>query len=160
MKFIKWIERNPINAAYFFGFCVCLAIASPNIKANMVAMGEVQKLTQDNNTKQMRLMATQQSIESQAVIADSRYKSGCIMVVASNFPDKLTALEDGKPVIDAARQRPLSPGAVVCDGFGNTGVIVTRDGKPVVGEMAFTGNDSLISLAKRKANKEYSLPRN
>jgi hypothetical protein len=126
----------------------------------MAAMGEVQKLTQDNNTRQMRLMATQQSIESQAAIADSRYRSGCIMVVASNSPDKLTALEEGKPVIDAARQRPLSPGAVVCDGFGNTGVIIRKDGSPVVGEMAFTGNESLISSAKKKANKKYSLPRN
>jgi hypothetical protein len=158
---MKWIKRNPINAAYFFGFCVCLAIAYPNIKANMAAMGEVQKLTQDNNTKQMRLMATQQFVESQGEIADSRYKFGCIMVVAFNSPDKLTALEEGKPVIDAARQRPLSPGAVVCDGFGSTGLIVrAKDGKPVVGEMAFTGNDSLISSAKKKANKKYSLPRN
>ena len=157
---MKWLERNPVNGIYFFGFCVCLAIASPNIKANMAAMGEVQKLTQDNNTRQMRLMATQQSIESQAAIADSRYRSGCIMVVASNSPDKLTALEEGKPVIDAARQRPLSPGAVVCDGFGNTGVIIRKDGSPVVGEMAFTGNESLISSAKKKANKKYSLPRN
>lgn len=156
---MKWIERNPMNAAYFFGFCVCLAIASPNIKANMAAMGEVQKLTQDNNTKQMWLMASQQSIESQAEIADSRYKSGCIMVVASNSPDSLTALEEGKPVLDAARKRPLPSGAVVCDGFGNTGVIVKTRKTPVVGEMAFTGNQELVDAAKKRANKRFSLPR-
>lgn len=157
---MRWLERNPMNAVYFFGFCVCLAIASPNIKANMTAMGEMQKLAQDNSTKEMRLMATQQSIESQAEIANSRYKSGCIMVVASNSPDSLTALEEGKPVMDAARKRPLSAGAVVCDGFGNTGVIVKVDKKPVVGEMAFTGNQKLIDAAKRRANKRYLLPRN
>jgi hypothetical protein len=156
---MKWVERNPVNAIYFFGFCVCLAIASPNIKANMAAMGEVQKLTQNNNTKQMRLMATQQSIESQGEIADSRYRFGCIMVVASNSPDSLTSLEEGKQVMDAARKRPLSAGAVVCDGFGNTGVIVEIDKTPVVGEMAFTGNETLINAAKKRANKRFSLPR-
>ena len=156
---MKWLKCNPMNAVYFLGFCMCLEIASPNIKANMTAMGEMQKLAQDNSTKQMRLMATQQSIESQAEIANSRYKSGCIMVVASNSPNTLTALEDGRPVMDAARNRPLSAGAVVCDGFGNTGVIVKVGNKPVVGKMAFTGNQNLIDAAKKRVNKRYLLPR-
>ena len=81
------------------------------------------------------------------------------MVVAFNSPDSLTALEDGRPVMDAARNRPLSAGAVVCDGFGNTGVIVKVDNKPVVGEMAFTGNQNLIDAAKKRVNKRYLLPR-
>jgi hypothetical protein len=148
-----------MTSVWFCGLCLCFAFSYPNLKANMTAMGEVQKLAQDNSTKQMRLMATQQSIESQAEIADSRYKSGCIMVVASNSPDSLTALEDGRPVMDATRNRPLSAGAVVCDGFGNTGVIVKVGNKPVVGEMAFTGNQELVDAAKRRANKRFSLPR-
>ena len=156
---MRWLDRNPVTAGYFLGICVCLAIASPNIKANMTAMGEVQKLAQENSTSQMRLMATQQFVESQAEIADSRYKTGCIMVVAFNSPDSLTALEEGKPVLDAARKRPLPSGAVVCDGFGNTGVIVKMDKTPVVGEMAFTGNETLINAAKKRANKRFSLPR-
>jgi hypothetical protein len=156
---MKWLERNPMNAVYFLGICVCLAIASPSIKANMTAMGEVQKLAQENSARQMRLMATQQFVESQGEIADSRYKSGCIMVVASNSPDSLTALEEGKPVLDAARKRPLPSGAVVCDGFGNTGVIVKIDKTPVVGEMAFSGNQELVDAAKKRANKRFSLPR-
>lgn len=156
---MKWLNRNPMTSVWFCGLCVCFAFSSPNIKANMIAMGEAQKLAQDNSTKEMRLMATQQSIESQAEIADSRYKSGCIMVVAFNSPNTLTALEDGRPVMDAARNRPLSAGAVVCDGFGNTGVIVKVGNKPVVGEMAFTGNQNLIDAAKKRVNKRYLLPR-
>lgn len=156
---MRWLDRNPMTAVWFCGLCVCFAFSYPNIKANMTAMGEVQKLAQDNSAKQMRLMATQQSIESQGEVADSRYKTGCIMVVASNSPDSLTALEEAKPVMDAARKRPLPSGAVVCDGFGNTGVIVKVDKKPVVGEMAFTGNQKLIDAAKRRANKRYLLPR-
>ena len=81
------------------------------------------------------------------------------MVVASNSPDSLTALEEGKPVLDAARKRPLPSGAVVCDGFGNTGVIVKIDKTPVVGEMAFSGNQELVDAAKKRANKRFSLPR-
>ncbi len=156
---MRWLNRNPMTSAWFLGLCVCFAFSYPNLKANMTAMGEVQKLAQDNSTRQMRLMAAQQLIESQAPIADSRYRSGCVMVVASNSPDSLTALEEGKPVMDAARKRPLSAGAVVCDGYGNTGVIVKMGKTPVVAEMAFTGNQKLIDAAKKRANKRYLLPR-
>ena len=156
---MKWLNCNPMTSVWFLGLCVCFVFSYSNLKANMTAMGEVQKLAQENSARQMRLMATQQFVESQGEIADSRYKSGCIMVVASNSPDSLTALEEGKPVLDAARKRPLPSGAVVCDGFGNTGVIVKIDKTPVVGEMAFSGNQELVDAAKKRANKRFSLPR-
>lgn len=156
---MNWLNRNQAFALWFTGICICLAYSYPNIKANMEAMGEIQRLSQDNSNKQMRMMATQQAIESQAEIAESRYRSGCIMVVASNSPDSLTALEEGKPVLDAVRKRPLSAGAVVCDGFGNTGLIIKVGEKPLVGEMAFTGNQKIIDAAKNRANKRYFLPR-
>jgi hypothetical protein len=115
-------------------------------------------MAQENSAREMEMRATQEALAIQAKIADERYGLGCIMVVASNSPDKLTALEEGRPVMDAARNRPLSAGAVVCDGFGNTGIIVKVNSKPVVGEMAFTGNQKVIDAAKKRANKRYSLP--
>ena len=156
---MNWLNRHRSATYWFFGLSICFAISYPNIRANMSAVAELQRTTQENSAKEWQLLASQQSLQSRSEIAEQRYQAGCIMVVATNSPDQLTALEEGQPIIDAARNRPLSPGAVVCDGFGNTGVIVSNEaGEPVVGKMAFTGNATLIEAAKNRVNKKYSLP--
>ncbi|BAZ39444.1 hypothetical protein NIES4101_53970 [Calothrix sp. NIES-4101] len=95
---------------------------------------------------------------TQEKIAESRFKKGCVIVVAQKAPDKFTSLTEGFPVIDWVRQTPLPAGTVVCDANGNTAIIERRNGKPVVGKTAYTGNQELINKAKKKANAQYRVP--
>lgn len=78
-----------------------------------------------------------------------------MIVVAENAPEYYTGLSLGKPVIDAVRKEPLSPGTVVCDANGNTGVINKENH---VDDMAFTGNIQLIEEAKKLGNARYRVP--
>jgi hypothetical protein len=106
--------------------------------------------------EEMRIQ--EQLLESQAKVAESRFKKGCVIVVAVIDPKKFTSLTEGLPVIDWVRKTPLSSGTVVCDANGNTAVIEKRDGKPVVGKTFYTGNQALIDKAKSKANAQYRVP--
>jgi hypothetical protein len=80
------------------------------------------------------------------------------MVVAMNNPKFFTTLSEGQPVMDRIRKTPLPIGTIVCDANGNTAKIVSVQGKPVVGELAFTGDRTLIEQAKKRANARYAIP--
>ena len=135
-----------------------MSMAVPSIKANMEVASVVQASNRAKIQAEEQLKIQQEMLFLQAKVAESRYKKGCVIVVAEKEPDKFTSLTVGYPVIDWVRKTPLSAGTVVCDADGNTAVIENIDGKPVVGKTAFTGNQKLIDKAKKKANAQYRVP--
>lgn len=147
-----------MTAVLFFGTCICLAISSENIKANLSAISHLQQTVQKNSAQEWHLRASQQSAQTQALIAKQRYQQGCVMVVAMKDPNSFTSLELGKPVIDRIRKTPLPVGTIVCDANGNTARIIQGYEKPVVGDIAFTGDRKIIEQARKRSKARYALP--
>ena len=159
MDILKKLKRNPVSAAFGMGIIGCLALSSGNISKTMNSMAQVRDLAQKNNIADMLLHTSQEAAEQQAEIAKNRYKSGCVMVVSMQHPDSYTSLTEGQPVLDRVRRMPLPAGTVVCDANGNTARIVQGlDKTPVVGELAFTGDQQVVEAVRKRHNHKYSLP--
>lgn len=135
-----------------------LAMSSNDITRNMRSLSVTREIISTNSTQQ-QLLDEQLALEkSRAVVAESRYKAGCTIVVAVNSPKNLATLVEGEPVLDRTTKKPLPAGTVVCDGNGQTGVIVRNSQKQlVVGQMAFTGNRELAiaQIKKIKGTKVF-----
>ncbi len=159
MKLLRTIKRNPINATFGVLLIGCLALSSGNVKDNFQTIGATKKTTQFNIAKNYELTASQQDAESQAVIANQRYQSGCLMLSTNG---KFVHLAQAITVIDPDRRTPLPKGTLVCDAFGNTGRLAPRDFDrdgtytTVITETAFTGNQEIVSKAKQEATKNTS----
>jgi hypothetical protein len=109
-----------------------------------------------------RLQLSQDLAKQKDPIARQRYQNGCLMVVSSKDRSQLTAITEGKPVMDSARNVPLSVGNIVCDSNGLTGEIITgSDSKtPIVGNTAFTSDRALVAQAvKRYRGTRYTMPK-
>jgi len=158
MDILKKLRRNPVSAAFGMGVVGCLVMSSGNISKNMESLAQVRDAAQRNNQADMLLHASQEATEAQAEIAKQRYHSGCVMVVSMLHPDHYTSLSEGQPVLDRIRKTPLPVGTVVCDANGNTARIVKVDSKPVVGEIAFTGDRTVVETARKRHNHRYALP--
>lgn len=118
----------------------------------------IQNLDRQRIQTEEELKIQQEMADLQAKIASNRYRNGCVIVVAQKAPDKFTSLTEGHPVIDWVRKTPLPAGTIVCDANGNTAVIEKRNGKPVIGKTAFTGDRQLINQARKNANANYRVP--
>jgi hypothetical protein len=84
------------------------------------------------------------------------------MVVSANDKTQLTSITEGLPVIDSARNVPLSVGNIVCDSNGLTGEIIAGENPkiPVVGNTAFTSDRTLVAnAAKRYRGTKYTMPK-
>lgn len=152
-----WVKRNPI-ATGAIGLMALFALAnSPSIARNMQAMGRVREQSMASGEVVSQLQANQIHIEEQAKIADSRYQSGCVIVVASNDPNSFTSLTAGQPVLDGVRDAPLPPGTLVCDAFGNTARI---NDQSVADAFAFTGNKEVIqeAIERNQVEAQFTAP--
>ncbi|MCC5632556.1 hypothetical protein LC613_33640 [Nostoc sphaeroides CHAB 2801] len=102
---------------------VSLLYSSGDIQRNMGAITDIkQSIAQNSN----HLTILEQQLEfekEQAIIANSRYKSGCLPIVATVYPHKYVTIVQGKVIFDRITLNPLPKGTVVCDANGNTGVI-------------------------------------
>jgi hypothetical protein len=131
--------------------------------SEMKAQGEQNRLTRAaQQQQQAKLTLAQDAAIQRDTIARQRYEKGCIMVVASDDKTKLTAITEGLPVIDGARNVPLSVGNIVCDGNGLTGEIIAGENPkiPVVGNTAFTSDRDLVANAsKRYRGTKYTMPK-
>lgn len=114
----------------------------------------VQQQRQANSEQQIQLRLSQNQAQQSAEIANARYQSGCVMVVATNSPSDFTTLTLGQPVIDRVRQVPLPDNTLVCDANGNTGEIIGG----VVDRMAFTGDRSIVDAAMQRTGGLYRTP--
>lgn len=157
---MKWLNRHPETGLFVLGLGVCFALSAGNIKANMETLSQTQARVRENTAYEMKLRASEQAAQAQAEIAEERYKSGCVFVVASNDPNSYTSLTEGQAVLDKVRGKPLPIGTVVCDANGNTARIINGVDKPVAGEIAFTGNQDVVDAArqKRRSKAKYSQP--
>jgi hypothetical protein len=127
--------------------------------SEMKAQGEQNRLTRAAQQQQQATLTLAQDAAIQRdTIARQRYEKGCVMVVASDDKTKLTSITEGLPVIDGARNVPLSVGNIVCDSNGLTGEIIGSP--PVVGNTAFTSDRALVANAlKRYRGTKYTMPK-
>jgi hypothetical protein len=135
---------------------VSLLYSSDDIARNMGAISDI-KQSIAQNSKQQTILEQQLEFELElATIADARYKTGCLPIVATVYPHKYVTIVKGKVIIDRITLNPLPKGTVVCDANGNTGVIA--DGGKVAA-IAFTGNRDLVATRlKRFRGGTYSQP--
>jgi hypothetical protein len=132
--------------------------------SEMKTQGDQNRQTRSRQTQeQARLTLAQDAAKQRDQIAHKRYESGCLMVVSSKDTKNLTALSEGQPVIDSARQVPLSVGNIVCDSNGLTGEIIPNPDNPaipVVGNTAFTSDRTIVASAmKRYTGTRYTMPK-
>jgi len=159
MNVFKKLKRNPVSAVFGLGVVVCLAISSGNISKTMNSMALIREEAAKNNSADMLLRTSEEAAQAQSEIAKQRYKDGCVMVVAMSHPGSYTSLTEGEPVLDRIRKKPLPVGTLVCDANGNTARIVPNASKkPVVGEVAFTGDRATVEAARKSHKRAYSLP--
>ena len=129
----------------------------------MKLQGEQNRVTRaSQQQEQARLTLAQDAAKQRDTIARQRYQDGCVMVVASDNKTQLTAITEGLPVIDGARNVPLSIGNIVCDSNGLTGEIIAGENPkiPVVGNTAFTSDRALVgNAAKRYRGTRYTMPK-
>ncbi|AUB42070.1 hypothetical protein COO91_08169 [Nostoc flagelliforme CCNUN1] len=133
-----------------------LLYSSGDIQRNMAAISDI-KQSIAQNSKQQTLLEQQFKFElEQGIIADARYRTGCLPIVATVYPHKYVTIVQGKVIQDRITLNPLPKGTVVCDANGNTGVI--GDGGEVEA-IAFTGNRDLVATRlKRFRGGTYSQP--
>lgn len=158
-KIFRWCRRNPLNAGLLGAIALSTAMSGGNLGQTASNLSTIRSLADQNNRQQAELDASIEAQKTKAEVAKARYQSGCVMVVASKDPQSFTSLSEGQPVIDSARKVPLPAGVVVCDALGMTGEIVPDEsGRPVVGRMAFTGDQQVINAAKTRINAKYKAP--
>ncbi|MBD2565907.1 MULTISPECIES: hypothetical protein [Nostoc] len=135
---------------------VSLLYSSGDIQRNMGAVSDIKQSIAENSKQQTILEQQLEFEKEQATIADSRYESGCLPIVATVYPHKYVTIVQGKVIKDRITLNPLPKGTVVCDANGNTGVIADRG---EVEAIAFTGNRDLVATRlKRFRGGTYSQP--
>jgi hypothetical protein len=162
-KILRRIKRQPVKAGL-----ICIIVVSGfssfgNLSQNMQTAGAVKKIADENSANEMKLQVAKDHEDEQAKIAEKRYASGCIMIVAGTDENSFTSLSEGYPVVDKIRRKPLPTGSVVCDANGNTGVMIRQKDangqlQTVVGYVAFTGNKAVVAAAKGRINRRYYIP--
>ena len=129
----------------------------------MKVQGEQNRvLRSTQQQEQAKLTLSQDAAKQKDAIARQRYQDGCVMVVSANDKTQLTSITEGLPVIDSARNVPLSVGNIVCDSNGLTGEIIAGENPkiPVVGNTAFTSDRTLVAnAAKRYRGAKYTMPK-
>ena len=130
----------------------------------MKVQGEQNRvLRSTQQQEQAKLTLSQDAAKQKDAIARQRYQDGCVMVVSANDKTQLTSITEGLPVIDSARNVPLSVGNIVCDANGLTGEIIADPNNPkipVVGNTAFTSDRTLVAnAAKRYRGTKYTMPK-
>ena len=134
------------------GFALVAAfVGHKDIQRQMNGLSMDRARISESAAQTRQLQESAEAVKQRDAIATQRYKNGCRIVVAVNSPRNLATLTDGEPVLDRISHKPLPAGTVVCDGNGNTAVLIpNQQGKPVVGQMAFTGQQQLAIAQVQK----------
>lgn len=135
-----------------------LILSSKDISANMQSLSQARTTIAFNSQQQMLLEEQLSHEQALSKVAQARYKAGCTIVVAVKAARNLATLVEGETVLDRTTKKSLPINTVVCDGNGNTGVLIAgKDGVPVVGQMAFTGDRQLAinQIKKIRGAKLY-----
>lgn len=152
----RFFKENPL-ALVGIGI-VAIGVVTSNSSGKFQSMQQtsqmVQQQRQADSQQHVQLQLSEARAKQSAAMANSRYQSGCVMVVAANSPADFTTLTQGQPVIDRVRNVPLPDNTVVCDANGNTGEIIGG----VIDRVAFTGDRAIVEAAMRHTGGLYHTP--
>jgi hypothetical protein len=152
MNTSRFLRKNKSNLIWSVLILGSIALNYGQIRRNMQDLIQTREIIATNSQRQTLLEEQLKSEQSQARIAETRYKAGCTIVVSSRLPKNLVTLVEGETVLDRTTKKSLPEGTVVCDGVGNTGVLVsgTNGQPPVVKKLAYTGKRQLAIDQVRK----------
>lgn len=151
MKLTKLAQKNPVEAGAVALVVVGVLLNLDSVVAGLQANSAIRNVRSNQQTQLNLLKAEQQSAAEKAQIAEDRFKSGCLFVVAAGTA-QATTLTEGQAVRDPARNAPLPVGTLVCASDGTTGLIAANsEGMPVVTGIAFTGNQEVIREAMQRS---------
>lgn len=125
-----------------------------DFKTNQQASDQIKQQRLEIAQQNTQLRIAEQVTAERAEIAGDRYSRGCVLVVSGENPNQAASIAEGKPVLDWATGNPLPDNTVVCDPYGNTGVIV----EGVISKTAFTGDQEVIN--QRLQQSQYAAQRN
>ena len=161
MNVQRFVRRNQGRLAFGIMTIGSIAISYPNIQARQKDMDVLKNQIVSNNQQTELLNQSREFERQQAKVAENRYETGCIPVVAKNNPRKYVGLVEKRPVLDQVSRQPLPIGSIVCDAHGNTGVVLRFSDEVGVGNMAFTGNRKVVTFRlKNYKGSSYSQPVN
>lgn len=153
MKVRNFFHRHSTDLVFAVVVLVLLFAARDDISRSIQLLNEDKTRISSTSQETRKLEQSQELAKAKAAIATQRYRDGCLLVVAVNSPMNLATLVPGESVLDRITKRPLPSGTVVCDGNGNTAILIPNlDGKPVIGEIAYTGNRDLVIQTVKKIN--------
>jgi hypothetical protein len=126
-----------------------------NFKAMQQSQATARTIATQNQSAEMKARLASASADRQGETAKKRYEAGCQMTFASNDLGKFAAIQEGKPVLDAATGAPIANGAVVCDQIGMTAIIANG----VADSVAFSPDRQVIRDAmQRYQDARYQAP--
>jgi hypothetical protein len=154
---MKTIQKP--DPVYLIGGAIVLVILALNAPSQIATMQQqrqlAQTISQQNQELQIKARLANADAERRSALAKTRYDNGCQMVFASSSPEKFTAIQQGKPVLDGATLAPLGDGTIVCDMTGQTAII--RNG--IADDLAFSSDRQVIRDAmKRYEGAQYIAP--
>jgi hypothetical protein len=120
-------------------------------------LGALREQTNQTMFENLRIQQNNESDVTLRAIANERMKRGCILVVDNSSAKNLSALTEGKPVIDRKTKSYLPVGVTVCGANGETGVLRNNlEGVPVISDIA-VGDRELVykNLQKIRGAKVY-----
>lgn len=145
---------------FFFGLASVIAIilSMPSLRKYQDQMAVIRNEVADISGKSQKLERELEFEQSQAKVANERYKL-CLPVVGKTFRNGthyFTGLREGEIPQDRVTGQPLPTGTIVCDAHGTTAVI---NNQGQVTSTAYTGDRDLIqSRLKRFRYSMYSQP--
>jgi hypothetical protein len=146
----KTIKRNKFLSILIALGIPVLIFESGSISKRMEMSSKLKDKIERANYEAMTLKISKHDAERKAAIAKSRYLNGCSIPVLRKDKTQYVSVVEGMTVF-GTNNKPLAIGTQICDQDGNTGVMITVNGKSVVGDIAFTGEWGIIK-AKRKYN--------
>lgn len=117
------IKRRPL--LYLGGGLALLQVglSSPDINAQMEAREQMQAVRQSERQEQSRMILAAKARQERSDIALQRYQAGCLRMINRDNDNNPIAIKEGDMPLDYYNDVPLSPGTVVCDSYGTTGVV-------------------------------------
>jgi len=147
----KHISRHKTEYIFVGIACGVALFGHKDIQKQMDSLSADRARISESAVEVRKLEEGAETAKERAVIAISRYKDGCTIVVAANSPRNLASLVKGQPVLDRTSKAYLPEGTVVCDANGSTAILKNNaSGIPVADDFAFTGDRQLALNIIRK----------
>jgi hypothetical protein len=148
MKIEKWMRRNRVMTVLIaVGFLVLIAQYN-SIQRKIEMSSNIRDKISTSSYEAMLLKVSKDDADRKAAIAKHRYESGCLVPLSKTDRTKYASIVEGMIVYGSSDQ-PLAVNSLVCDKDGNTGIITLVKNKPVITEIAYTGDWEVINKARK-----------